>query len=76
MAKRGERYPYRLAFAWAHGPKGTQVLGDRDAVDLAIERLERAATHRDTTVTITVTRVAQDGARTVIHTRTIDPQEA
>lgn len=59
MAKRGERFPFRVSFEWSNGVHGTKALGSVDLVDEFVRQLEATAHVRDLDVVIRIARPEQ-----------------
>lgn len=70
MAKRGQRYPYRVAYVWTSGIGGTDVASSLDEAESKAARIERYGLARDDAdVAIEVIRVDGPGLRTIVSTR-------
>lgn len=61
MAKRGQRYPYRVRYVWTSGLKGTVVASSLDEAELKADKIEAAGLRRDDS-DVEVTIATADGS--------------
>lgn len=62
MAKRGQRYPYRVRYEWTSGIKGTVVASSLAEAELKADQLQaNGIRHPEHDLTITILRVTKPG---------------